>query len=72
MDETTAMMQQQQAMSRQPQQPGKLYQSEWDALQVTSHDWALNPRSDDEDRLGALNDDLAKVEKDLLSKWRGH
>eukprot|EP01147_Barroeca_monosierra_P010873 gene10873-2948_t len=71
-DETTAMMQQQQAMSRQPQQPGKLYQSEWDALQVTSHDWALNPRSDDEDRLGALNDDLAKVEKDLLSKWRGH
>ena len=63
------MMQQQQAMSRQPQQPGKLYEAEFDALQVTSHDWALNPRSEDDDDGMNFNDDLASVEKKLLATW---
>ncbi|EGD80549.1 hypothetical protein PTSG_01140 [Salpingoeca rosetta] len=69
-DETSAMLQQQQAMARQPQQPGKLYQAEYDALQVSSHDWALNPRSEDDDDGMGFKDDLALVEKNLLASWQ--
>merc|ERR1712146_557497 len=65
----SAMMQQQMAMTKTPQQPGQAYKAEWEALQVMRHDWALHSQQHLGSDVVDVRHDLAGVEQDLIRAW---
>lgn len=47
-----------------PPNPAKTFNSEWEAMEVVQHDWALNPKAKRDKGSG-----LAAVEQSLLEDW---
>lgn len=50
-----------------PKKPGEAYEHEWDAVQVSRHEWALN-KEEQNDGLPSASE-LATVEINLLNRW---